>query len=178
MLIDIQPEVTVLFYSEESLLAFGWYIVTIPAAANTSLYPERFWLLEFIRHGILHVPMNSKHHTTRKQITPYITKDGSKISELMHPLLHSSQNQSLAEAVVPGGTRTHLHRHHRSEELYHITSGSGMMQLGEDEFEVNSGDTVCIPPGTAHCIHNTGNDELVILCCCSPAYQHEDTELL
>jgi mannose-6-phosphate isomerase-like protein (cupin superfamily) len=52
------------------------------------------------------------------------------------------------------------------------------MRLGVEEFEVNSGDTVCIAPGTAHCIRNTGEEDLVILCCCSPAYSHEDTELL
>ncbi|NNG14720.1 MAG: cupin domain-containing protein [Gammaproteobacteria bacterium] len=122
--------------------------------------------------------MNSKQHTTHSKIPAYITKDGSQISELMHPSQHACQQQSLAEAVVPAGTTTHLHRHHESEELYHITAGSGMMRLGEEEFEVKTGDTVCIAPGTAHCIRNTSDGELVILCCCSPAYSHEDTELL
>lgn len=122
--------------------------------------------------------MNSKIHTSRSDIPAYTTKDGSQISELMHPSLHASQNQSLAEAVVPAGSTTQLHRHQLSEELYHITTGCGMMRLGEDEFEVKAGDTVCIAPGTAHCIRNTGEEDLVVLCCCSPAYSHEDTELL
>jgi mannose-6-phosphate isomerase-like protein (cupin superfamily) len=122
--------------------------------------------------------MNNKHHTSRSDIAAYTTKDGSQISELMHPLLHASQKQSLAEAILPVGTTTHLHCHHKSEELYHITAGCGMMRLGEEEFEVRAGDTVCIAPGTAHCIRNTGDAELAILCCCSPAYSHEDTELL
>lgn len=122
--------------------------------------------------------MNSKIHTSHSEIPVYMTKDGSQISELMHPSLHASQNQSLAEAVVPAGTTTCLHRHHESEELYHITAGGGMMRLGEEEFEVKAGDTICIAPGTAHCIRNTGDRDLVILCCCSPAYSHEDTELL
>ena len=107
-----------------------------------------------------------------------MTKDGSQISELMHPSLHASQNQSLAEAMVPAGTTTHLHRHYNSEELYHITAGGGIMRLDEEEFEVKTGDTICIAPGTAHCIRNTGTEDLVILCCCSPAYSHKDTELL
>jgi mannose-6-phosphate isomerase-like protein (cupin superfamily) len=41
-----------------------------------------------------------------------------------------------------------------------------------------SGDTVYIPPGTPHKIRNTGDIPLKILCCSSPAYSHEDTELL
>ena len=112
------------------------------------------------------------------QITPYRTKDGSIIRELMHPQHHGNAAQSLAEARVPMGTRTRLHRHRQTEELYHITQGQGVMTLNKERFPVQVGDTVCIPPGTAHCIENSGDEELRLLCCCSPAYRHEDTELL
>eukprot|EP01122_Echinamoeba_exundans_P016533 TRINITY_DN8408_c0_g1_i1.p1 TRINITY_DN8408_c0_g1~~TRINITY_DN8408_c0_g1_i1.p1 ORF type:complete len:134 (+),score=6.43 TRINITY_DN8408_c0_g1_i1:37-402(+) len=111
--------------------------------------------------------------------TSYLTKDGSSIKELLHPMVHSAvRNQSLAEAVVPPGTKTHLHRHHKTEEIYHITQGKGLMTLSDSEFEVGTGDSVLIPPLTPHCIKNIGNVELHILCCCSPPYSHEDTELL
>lgn len=109
---------------------------------------------------------------------PFVTKDGSLIRELMHPKIHGNHNQSFAEASVPPGIRTRLHRHHVSEEIYHITAGSGIMTLGEQSFNVAPGDTVCIPPGTPHNIRNTGNDELRILCTCAPAYAHADTELI
>ncbi len=111
-------------------------------------------------------------------IEPFITKDGSIIRELMHPSVHGNCNQSLAEAVIPAGTTTQLHRHFRSEEIYHITAGEGWMTRGEEGFAVKAGDTVCIPPGTPHKIANTGTAELRILCCCAPAYSHNDTELL
>lgn len=109
---------------------------------------------------------------------PYTTKDGSLIRELMHPQRHGNHRQSLAEATVPAGTTTLLHRHHKSEELYHITAGEGVMILGEERFTVTVGDTVLIPPGTPHAIENNGEGELKLLCCCSPPYSHEDTELL
>lgn len=111
-------------------------------------------------------------------IPAYITKDGSEIRELMHPASQQNNNQSLAEARVPPGGKTLLHRHRLSEELYHITAGQGAMTLGEEHFPVTLGDTVCIPPGMSHCIENTGADVLVILCACSPAYAHDDTELV
>lgn len=118
-------------------------------------------------------------HTTRlASVTPYETRDGSIIRELMHPHLHGNALQSLAEARVPVAARTRLHRHQQTEELYHITQGEGRMTLGEEQFPVRVGDTVCIAPGTAHRIENTGAVELRLLCCCSPAYRHEDTELL
>lgn len=108
----------------------------------------------------------------------YVTKDGSVIRELLHPAEHGNRNQSLAEAIVQAGCRTLLHRHRLTEELYHVTAGSGLMTLGEARFAVGVGDTVLIPPGTPHCIEAVGAAPLHILCCCSPAYAHEDTELL
>lgn len=111
-------------------------------------------------------------------ILPYVTKDGSEIRELMHPSVHGNQNQSLAEAIVPPGQQTLLHCHHNSEELYHITAGHGVMQLGEDKFEIRTGDTIAIPAGTPHAVENYGREPLKILCACSPPYSHEDTELL
>jgi len=111
-------------------------------------------------------------------VTPFTTKDGSIIRELMHPSVHGNANQSLAEAVVPVSMTTQLHKHLRSEEIYHITAGEGLMTLGQEIFAVGAGDTICIPPGTPHRIKNTGHAALKILCCCSPPYSHDDTELL
>ncbi len=118
--------------------------------------------------------MKSRHAL----IEPFVTKDGSVIRELMHPAVHGNRNQSFAEAVVPVGVTTKLHRHHLSEELYHVTAGEGRMMLGAETFPVNAGDTICIPPGMPHKIANTGVGDLKILCCCAPAYSHDDTELL
>ena len=108
----------------------------------------------------------------------YTTKDGSTIRELMHPAVHGNRAQSLAEARVAPGGRTALHRHNVTEELYHVLSGTGRMVLGDRELDLAPGDTVCIPPGTAHCVEALGSRELRFLCCCAPAYDHADTELL
>jgi len=116
--------------------------------------------------------------TRLQDIVPYVTRDGSQIRELMHPGSHAVRRQSLAEAVVAPGAATRRHRHHASEELYHVTAGTGVMTLGDERFTIAAGDTVLIPPGTAHCVEATGAVALHILCCCSPAYAHDDTELL
>lgn len=116
--------------------------------------------------------------TRYAEIEPYNTNDGSLIRELMHPAQHGNRNQSLAEATVPVGTRTRLHRHERTEEIYHITAGEGRMTLGDTTFTVTVGDTVCIAPGTAHCIVNTGAVPLRIICACVPPYDHSDTTLV
>lgn len=116
--------------------------------------------------------------TEYAKIESFITKDGSTIREFMHPNVGGSYRQSFAEATVPMGCKTLAHRHHESEEIYHITTGRGLMILGAEVFEVSAGDTVLINSGVVHKIENTGSEYLKILCCCSPAYSHEDTELL
>jgi mannose-6-phosphate isomerase-like protein (cupin superfamily) len=40
------------------------------------------------------------------------------------------------------------------------------------------GDTILIPPGTAHCIEAIGTKALRLLCCRAPAHSHGDTESL
>lgn len=116
--------------------------------------------------------------TTYTSIPCYTTRDGSLIRELMHPSQHGNRAQSLAEATVHPGEETLLHKHLRTEELYHVTAGEGEMTLGEERFSVGVGDTVHIAPGTAHCIRNIGSGPLKILCCCAPAYSHDDTIVL
>lgn len=116
--------------------------------------------------------------TVLRDVAPYITKDGSEIRELLHPGQHAVRHQSLAEAVIPPGTITLLHRHRTSEEIYHVTQGCGLMTLGDERFAIAAGDSVPIPPGTPHCVENTGREALHMLCCCAPAYSHDETELL
>ena len=111
-------------------------------------------------------------------VAAYITKDGSEIRELLHPSTHAVRNQSLAEAVIPPETTTLRHRHRHSEEIYHVMQGRGVMTLGDAQFVIEPGDSILIAPGTAHCVSNDGEVPLRILCCCAPAYAHDDTELL
>ncbi len=79
-------------------------------------------------------------------VDPYTTKDGSIIRELIHPDLQGNKKQSLAEATIPPDFITELHRHVKSEEIYHILSGTGRMVLEMEQFEVGPGDSILIPP--------------------------------
>lgn len=115
----------------------------------------------------------------RADETPvFITKDGSQIRELMHPLHHGNANQSLAEATVASGTATVLHRHRHSEEIYYFLTGEATMVRGDESFLVGPGDVVCIAPGTPHQLLNKGLEPVRLLCMCAPPYRHDDTELL
>ncbi len=109
------------------------------------------------------------------QAAAFITKDGSEIRELLAHRNSCIRNQSLAEARVEPGAKTAAHFHRQTEEIYYIVEGTGLMTIGDEQRQVGPGDAVAIPPGVVHQIFNSGLKPLVFLCCCAPAYEHDDT---
>lgn len=108
-------------------------------------------------------------------VTPFITKDGSEIRELLAHRNSRIANQSLAEARLPVGGSTQEHYHPRAEEIYFITHGCGRIRIEGETREVRAGDAIAILPGQRHKLWNTGAEVLRLLCCCAPAYEHTDT---
>ena len=108
-------------------------------------------------------------------LTPFITKDGSEIRELLAHRNSVIRNQSLAEARLPAGTSTQEHYHVKTEEIYYITHGAGRISIAGETRDVKPGDAIAIPPGSKHKLWNIGNEPLRLLCCCAPAYEHDDT---
>ncbi len=105
----------------------------------------------------------------------FVTKDTSKIREILAPRNSLIRQQSLAEAVVPVGGATEEHYHATSEEIYYILGGTGEMQVEGQSFPVREGDAVALLPGERHKIWNRGDQNLVFLCICVPPYEHDDT---
>jgi len=108
-------------------------------------------------------------------VPAFITKDGSEIRELLAYRNSAIRNQSLAEARLPVGGSTQEHYHPKAEEIYFITQGTGRIRIEKETREVREGDAIAIPPGQRHKLWNTGAGELRLLCCCAPAYEHDDT---
>ena len=109
------------------------------------------------------------------EVEPFTTLDGSEIREIAGRAVGTTLNQSLAEATVPPGGATVEHFHRETEEIYFFTHGHGRMQLAGDEREIRPGDAVVIAPGMRHKVWATGDEPLRFLCCCAPAYSHDDT---
>jgi mannose-6-phosphate isomerase-like protein (cupin superfamily) len=111
------------------------------------------------------------------EVDAFTTKDGSEIRELLAHRNSCIRNQSLAEARLPAGASTTPHFHPKSEEIYYILEGAGRMQIDRQRRDVGPGDAIAIRPGQTHQITNTGATVLKFLCCCAPAYEHDDTVL-
>jgi mannose-6-phosphate isomerase-like protein (cupin superfamily) len=108
-------------------------------------------------------------------VAPFVTKDGSEIRELLAHRNSAIRQQSLAEARLAPGASTQEHYHVKTEEIYYITHGVGRIRIEGEVHEVSSGDAIAILPGQRHKLWNTGSEVLRLLCCCAPAYEHEDT---
>ena len=113
----------------------------------------------------------------REAVTSFITKDTSLIREIMRPNNSQIERQSLAEATVRPGAATMAHSHPNTEEIYYILSGYGEMAVESERRNVGPGDAIGIPAGHRHQIRNVGDEDLVLLCCCAPAYTDADTVL-
>lgn len=116
--------------------------------------------------------------TRYSEIEPFRTLDGSEIREWAGPVSAPARNQSLAEATIPVGGATTAHYHRRTEELYLVSAGRGLLAIDGEEQAVTAGDCVLIPPGATHKLFNTGDVPLRVICACSPAYSDEDTCLV
>ena len=79
---------------------------------------------------------------------------------------------SVARARVKPGVTTELHVLDGVAERYLITQGTGEMELdGGSSGTVGPGDFVYIPADVPQRVTNTGNDDLVFYCICTPAWR-------
>ena len=108
-------------------------------------------------------------HASLDTVEPFTTKDGSTIREL-----HHTPAQSLAEATLEPGQATQRHYHARSEEIYLVTHGGGVLEVDGETRDVAEGDAVVIPPGAWHELV-AGPSGTRLLCMCVPPYSHDDT---
>ncbi len=84
---------------------------------------------------------------------------------------------SISRARVEPGATTRWHRLRGIFERYTIVSGRGRAEIqGLDPSDVKSGDVVRIPPGALQRITNTGEEDLIFYCVCSPPFRHEQYE--
>jgi quercetin dioxygenase-like cupin family protein len=84
--------------------------------------------------------------------------------------------------VAPGDKVRPAHSHPNGEEVIYIMSGSGRVLVGGDVQTVRAGSTVLFPQGVVHMLHNTGPEEMKVVCFFAPPTglenyrMHEDVD--
>jgi len=64
--------------------------------------------------------------------------------------------------IVRPGQATHMHQHEDAEQVFHVLSGRGRLEIGEkpERFDMRPGDVVRVPPHTLHRISSAGEQDL------------------
>jgi len=107
----------------------------------------------------------------------YFTEEGCFILEMWNT--PEDDEVSIARARVRPGVTTVLHRLKDTVERYVIMEGTGLVEVGDlPPAEVESGDVVIIPPAILQRITNTGNQDLIFLCICTPRFVAEKYETM
>jgi mannose-6-phosphate isomerase-like protein (cupin superfamily) len=104
------------------------------------------------------------------------TASGELIYELVgRTLIKSSIRHSVAHVVVPPGKSSRRHYHPEAEESYYVMQGMGLIQIENVESILSAGDEVLIPAQSAHKVFNCGEEDLVLMVVCVPAWEPSNT---
>jgi mannose-6-phosphate isomerase-like protein (cupin superfamily) len=75
---------------------------------------------------------------------------------LIDPETCSSKKLKMGMTTVYAEGKTTGHEHPDHEEVYFVLQGRGKMIVGEDEFDIRTGDALYVPFGEYHTTYNTG----------------------
>jgi mannose-6-phosphate isomerase-like protein (cupin superfamily) len=70
--------------------------------------------------------------------------------------------------IPPGEKVRPAHSHPRGEEVIYIISGSGRVLVAGEVAEIRSGSAILFPQGAVHMVHNTGSEEMKVICFFAP----------
>jgi uncharacterized cupin superfamily protein len=111
--------------------------------------------IDSIREQELRSP-NSHYHVFRKNISEALGgKKDTGTAGGGHPL-----DLELAR-LPPGAMNFPFHAHYAQWELFIFVSGNGELRGPDTTMPIGPGEAVMFPPGDAHCITNTGSEDLV-----------------
>lgn len=102
----------------------------------------------------------------------YEAEDKAVAREIISPRNSSVESMSIAEIKIPVGVEIVPH-HHVMEEVYHVVSGTGLMMVEDEIQQLVPGDTVVIAADEWHNIKNNGEEELLLVVTCVPAWAPE-----
>lgn len=95
---------------------------------------------------------------------------GRQLRWLISPDSVKAEHMSVALIrVAPGEKVRPAHSHPNGEEAIHIIKGTGRVLVEGEVGTVREGSTVLFPQGAVHMLHNTGSEEMRVICFFAPA---------
>ena len=79
--------------------------------------------------------------------------------------------------VAPGDRVRPAHSHPHGEEVIYIMHGEGRVLVAGEVSPVRAGSVVLFPRGAVHMLHNTGAEEMKVVCFFAPATNLENYKM-
>lgn len=111
------------------------------------------------------------------QVNEFLSSERCYILEIANDL--SDDMVSIARARVEPGVTTKWHRLNGTAERYIIISGEGIVEIGDlSPIQVIANDVVRIPSNIRQRITNSGAEDLIFFCVCTPPFSNDNYESL
>lgn len=103
---------------------------------------------------------------------------GRQLSWLVAPgALEAKHCSACMIRIAPGDKVRPAHSHPNGEEVIYIIHGSGRVLIEGQVSAVKAGSTVLFPRGAVHMLHNTGSDEMKVICFFAPSTSLENYKM-
>ena len=114
---------------------------------------------------------------TQKADLPEIlyNSDGESIQEVLGLVAGQVTSHSLAQITIEPGKASTPHFHKSSEESYYVLSGEASLVIDQQVFTLLPGEAILIEPHEVHQISNQGDQDLVFIAVCVPAWSLDDS---
>jgi len=100
---------------------------------------------------------------------------GETLQEILGLVAGNVSSHSLAKVSIPPGNASSKHFHNYSEESYLILSGEATLEINDDIYKLIPGEAVLIESSDVHQISNKGDQDLVFIAVCVPAWSPDDS---
>ena len=74
---------------------------------------------------------------------------------------------SLTRMILTKGQSGEAHRHSNADEVIYLVKGKAEVHVGDEVFSLDATDTLAIPGGLPHQIHNPGSEDAELIICYS-----------
>jgi quercetin dioxygenase-like cupin family protein len=91
--------------------------------------------------------------------------------------LHADHCSACVIRVAPGDRVRPAHSHPQGEEVIYVIRGSGRVMVDGEVQAVSEGSAVLFPRGAVHMLHNTGTEEMKVVCFFAPATSLENYKM-
>ena len=122
--------------------------------------------------------MKKKVIRRKENFPPAINVGGNSLTEIIgNTVGPEGSAASLAHVTMAPGKSDPYHYHKNLTEVYYILDGHARMLIDDVEYDLDTNDSVIIPPYAKHKLFNESSRNCHFIVFCTPAWSQDDEYL-